>query len=225
MSEDVTFKARGGAEAHGALGRPATDGAVGAVVLLHEWWGLNEQTRGMCDRIAGMDFLVLAPDLYQGKVAANAEEAAALMNALSWTDALEVIAGALAHLQDDSRCNGNVAVLGFCMGGAGAFVAAGNIPGFVAAVPFYGLPPDRYMQWDTFNVPVQAHFARRDDWAKADVAKALQARLQAQGCPMDLYVYDAQHAFVNERRLDVHDPSAAKLALARVNEFLHDHLG
>ena len=119
------------------------------------------------------------------------------------------------------RCTGKVAVMGFCMGGALAFATACRVPGLCAVVPFYGVPTAA--DWSKVDAPIQAHFASRDGWAKASSAKEIQAALAARNQPMELHVYDADHAFMNERRPEVHDPAAARLAWQRACDFIRQH--
>lgn len=195
-----------------------------AVVLLQEWWGVNSHIENLCTRMAAEGFVVLAPDLYHGAVARNAEDAGKLMNALDWDLALREIAGAVEFLRNHEETNGKVGVMGFCMGGALTFGAACRIKGLGAAVPFYGLPPSAYAQWSDVDAPILAHFAQQDDWAKASAAEEVRSILKAQGKAMDLHVYDASHAFVNDTRPDVHHPQAAALAWQRTVAFFQKHL-
>lgn len=226
MTERVRFTARDGHAAEGELALPPGDARVGGLVLLQEWWGVNGHIRDLCERFAREGFVVIAPDLYEGVTTKDAGEAGQLMTALKWPAALEKIAGAVALLKAHPRCNGKVGVTGFCMGGAGAFVCAAQLQGLDAVVPFYGLAPAHYADWSTANTPpIQGHFAERDQWAKASLAEAVRDALVARGREMELHVYDADHAFVNDTRPEVHAPAQAKLALSRATAFLHKHLG
>jgi carboxymethylenebutenolidase len=200
--------------------------AAPTVVLLHEWWGLNDHVRSLVDRLASSGFIALAPDLYDGTVARDPTEAQRLMNALQWPAALDVIAGAVSFLKSHPRANGRVGVTGFCMGGAGTFATACNVPGVSAAVVFYGLAPASYTPWESADVPpLQAHFSSRDAWAKADAAAAIRDRLVARGRSLDLHVYDAEHAFVNDTRPEVYHPEHARVAWQRMLGFFQKHLG
>jgi carboxymethylenebutenolidase len=108
------------------------------------------------------------------------------------------------------------------MGGALTFAAAAAIPHLGAAVPFYGLPPSG--AWHRVKAPVLAHFASRDGWAKPEGARAIQEAITAAGGSMELHVYEADHAFVNDTRPEVHDPESARLAWERSVAFLRAHL-
>jgi len=224
MAERVTFAARSGAEASGELVLPAGEGKAPAIVLLQEWWGVNDHIRSLLDRLAAAGFVALAPDLYHGKTTKDPTEAGRLMTELDKPGAIEEIAGAVRYLTGHERSNGKVGVMGFCMGGALAFSAAAAIPEIGAAVPFYGIPspaPD----YARVNAPILAHFAARDQWAKASLAQELQQHLQGLGKSIELHVYDADHAFLNDTRPEVYDGNAARLAWNRTIEFLQQHLG
>jgi carboxymethylenebutenolidase len=104
------------------------------------------------------------------------------------------------------------------MGGALSFASACQIKGLSAVVPFYGVPPGG--DWSKVTSPVQAHFASHDEWATVDKAKAIQHAL---GGKMELHVYDAQHAFCNDRRPEVYDAEAARQAWTRAVAFVRTH--
>lgn len=220
-SEKVSFTSGQGKPAEGALALPAGDGRAPGLVVLQEWWGLNAQIKKMGERFAAEGFVALVPDLYHGKVAADPTEAAGLMNSLDWGQAIDDIAGAVAFLRAHPRCNGKVAVTGFCMGGALTFATACNVKGLAAAVPFYGVPGE--VPWGNVEAPIQAHFASRDDWAKPDAARGIQQTLAGLGKSMDLHVYEADHAFMNDARPDVFSPQASSEAWARAVAFLRSH--
>ena len=204
----------------GELETPSTKEKTGGVVLVQEYWGLNDHVRDIAKRLAGQGFRVLAPDLYHGKVTKSAEEAGKLMGSLDWPKALGEIVAAATHLRDHESSNGKVAVMGFCMGGALTFAAAANIPWLAAAVPFYGVPDAKLADYTKEKAPILAHFAKNDQWATVDKAKAIQSKVPA----MELHVYEADHAFFNDTRPEVYNPAAAKLAWERTISFLRKHL-
>lgn len=224
MSAKIEFASRSGRQSTGEIAEPAGTAKVGAVVLLHEWWGLNEHVRSLVDRLAGAGFVVLSPDLYHGRVTASPEEAAQLMGGLDWPGAIDEIAGAVSFLAKHPRGNGKVGVTGFCLGGALAFATAIQVPEIAAAVPFYGVPDVPESEWARVRAPIQAHFAKHDDWAKPASAEKIRATLQGHGRSMELFVYDAQHAFVNDTRPEVHDAALAQQAWDRAVAFFRTHL-
>jgi carboxymethylenebutenolidase len=216
-TQRVTFPSSAG-EASGVLATP--DGTSGGkppgVVVIQEWWGINDQIKSVAERYAAAGFIAIVPDLYHGKVAKDAEEAGAMMKALDFGKAVQEIAGAVAFVRE--RSNGKVAVTGYCLGGALSFASAVNIRGLSAVVPFYGLPGD--LDWTKVDAPVQAHFATHDDWATVAGAEKIKAAVKV---PMELHTYDAQHAFANERRPEVYNPDAAKQSWDRALAFIRSH--
>jgi carboxymethylenebutenolidase len=225
MIENVSFPSPTGVTVNAALALPAGDAKGPAVVVLHEWWGLNAHVRTLLSRLADAGFAALAPDLYHGQVATNPADAHRLMTELQWSVALDEIAGAKAFLEAHPRAGAKVGVTGFCMGGAGALATACNVPGVAAAVMFYGIPPAHYTPWATADVPpIQAHVSSRDPWVTVAAATAIHDALSARGRTFDLHVYDAEHAFVNDTRPDVYSPECAALAWSRMLAFFRTHL-
>lgn len=222
MSTPAKFEAKSGAEASGELATPDGTTKSGAVVLIQEYWGLNDHVKSIAARLADAGFLVLAPDLYHGTIAKSADEAKKLVAELDQAAAMDEIAGAVAFLASHPQSNGKVAVMGFCLGGALALGAACVVPGLAAVVPFYGIPPKA--AYAKITAPVLAHFAKKDGWAKPELIEAVKVELEGLGKPMELHVYDAEHAFFNDTRPEVYDAAAAKLAWDRTLVFLRKHL-
>jgi carboxymethylenebutenolidase len=228
MGTRTQFKAAdgaaGGTALEGELAEPAGRGRAPALVLIQEWWGINDHLRSMVDRFAKEGFLVLAPDLYHGTIATSADEAAKLMNALDKRQAMKEIGDAVSFLRSHERSTGKVAVTGFCMGGALAFGAAATISNLAAVVPFYGLPPK--LDWSHATAPILAHFAKRDDWATVGGAEEIKRAIDAAGkTTMELHVYDAGHAFMRDSDAAAYDETSAKLAFGRTLAFLRQHAG
>ena len=219
--ERVTFPSSAG-DATGVLVTPeiSAGGEPPAIVLLQEWWGINDHIKSLADRLANEGFLVVAPDLYHGKIAKDADEAGTLMTALDTLEAMKEIGGAAAFLKAHPRSNGKVGVIGFCLGGALSFAAACHVEGLSAVVPFYGVPPAEKVDYAKVTAPILAHFAKNDEWATVAGAEAIKAAVTG---PMELHVYDAGHAFVNDTRPEAYDPEAAKLAWDRAITFLRAH--
>ncbi len=218
------FAKKSGGDLQGALAEPAGSGKVGAVIVVQEWWGLSDFMKIACEHLATAGFLALAPDLYRGKLAKTQEEAAQLMKALDVSAALSDIGDAVSRVKAHRRCNGKVAVLGFCMGGGLTFAAARRLEGIAAVVPFYGIPGLSLDEYTKVRVPIQAHFAKKDDFAKASVALEIQANVRAGGGHMDLFVYDAGHAFMRSTDPQAYDVESARLAWERALEFLKRHI-
>lgn len=194
-----------------------------AIVLIQEWWGLNDHIRSVADRLAAQGYTVLAPDLYRGRQTTAADEANHLMDNLDFADAtLQDIAGCVRHLGEGGR---QVGVMGFCMGGALTVAAAALVPGLSAAVCFYGIPPKQVAEPGRIRIPFMGHFATLDTWCTPALAASLEADLHAAGQAPEIHHYVAQHAFFNDsRRAEVYDEACASLAWARTLDFFARHL-
>jgi carboxymethylenebutenolidase len=199
---------------------PDGNGRHPGVVVIQEWWGLNDQIKSMADRWAKEGFVAIAPDLYDGKVIpfGKADEAAAAMNTLDFPKAVQTIIAAVNALKDNPRCTGKISITGFCMGGALTLATATQLKDLASIVPFYGIPPGA--DFSKIEAPVQMHVAEHDDWVTVPKAKEVQA---AVGSKMELHTYDAHHAFCNDQRPDVFNPTACAQAWSRAVQFVRDH--
>ncbi|MGB3272907.1 MAG: dienelactone hydrolase family protein [Xanthobacteraceae bacterium] len=224
MGTTITFKRPDGKDATGYLANAAQGNAPG-VVVIQEWWGLSEQIKGLTDRFALAGFDALAPDLYNGVVVPyhDTELANKEMTSLDFMDATtQTVRGAVQYLKRNSA---KVGLTGFCMGGAVTIIGAAKVAELSAAVAFYGIPPEQAAKPADVKIPLQGHFANRDDWCTPAVVDAFEKGLKAAGKPAEFFRYEADHAFVNEQRAAVHDREAAELAWDRATAFFHKHLG
>jgi carboxymethylenebutenolidase len=225
MSKHIEFKA-GATTCGGELAEPSGSGKTGAVVVVQEWHGINDEMRAKVDRFAREGFFALAPDLYHGKVTADDTEAGKLMAALDFGRAVGEIGAAAQWLRDQPRSNGKVAVVGFCLGGALTFAAAANVPGLACTVPFYGIPDLSKLDLNKVSAPILAHFGEHDDWASPQKARLLAADLKAKGKSIELHVYEgAGHAFMRDSDKTKYHEASAKKAWSRTIAFLHEHVG
>ena len=220
MGETVQYTTPNGSQVSGYVARAA--GSTKHVIVIQEWWGLNDQIRGVCDRFAAAGCNALAPDLYKGRVTEDPDEANHMMTGLDWVGATEQdVRGAAQYLRADG---GKVAVMGFCMGGALTIIASVKMPELDAAVCFYGLPPAPAADPSQITVPLQCHFAKQDDWCTPAAVGAFATMLTNAGVDHELFRYEAQHGFFNEQRADAYDAEASTLAWDRMCEFLNTHL-
>jgi carboxymethylenebutenolidase len=221
MGQMVSFKRPDGKECKAYLATPAAGGRAPGVVVIQEWWGLNDQIKGVADKLAGLGYRSIVPDLYKGKVTLDAAEANHLMNDLDFADAAtQDVRGAAQYLKQSS---GKVGVVGFCMGGALTVLAAVFVKEADAASSWYGFPPEEAADVKTISIPLQLHLAEKDAAFSPEGARALEAKLRAGKVKFESYWYDAQHAFGNETG-PYYNPTAAKLAWDRTTEFFAKHL-
>ena len=222
MDTRISFPRTDGKQAEGYLAKAGRDHAPG-VIVIQEWWGLSGNITGICDRLALAGYDALAPDLYGGTLVPYHDHHAAeqqLQN-LDFADAAQnSVRGAAQFLK---RSSPKVAVVGFCMGGAVAMLAAAA-PEISAVAPFYGLPPEKFLDISKLKIPVQGHFSNTDDFVTPERANTFEAALNKAGVKNEIFRYDASHAFMNEQR-DVYDRAAAELAWGRLLGFLSANLG
>jgi carboxymethylenebutenolidase len=218
MGEMIQFKRPDGKSCSGYLAISNTGSGAPGFVCIQEWWGLNDQIKKTADRLAEAGYRALVPDLYRGKVAKAADEASHLMTNLNFPDAAEQdIRGAVQYLKQSSK---KVAVGGFCMGGALTILAAVRVAEMDAGACFYGIPNVGADELKTIKIPLICHFANQDGhWTPAKV-NDLEAALKQSKSEFEIFRYDAQHAFMNEARPEVYDPTSAKLAWDRTLKFL-----
>lgn len=224
MGEMVGFAGPGGV-ASGYLARPAA-GAAPGVVVIQEWWGLVEHIRDVCDRFAAEGFVALAPDLYHGVTTREPDEAAKQMMNLRLDEAAAEIGAAARHLlESGSASGGRVGIVGFCMGGGLALHAAVQDPQIAACVSFYGVGPGRdSLRPSRSKLAVLGHWGERDhSYDRASIA-GLEEQLAAAGISVESHWYDADHAFFNDTRPEVHDAASAGQAWERTLAFLRTHL-
>ena len=202
--------------------RPEQDTDLG-VLLIQEWWGINHHIRDLASRYAAEGYVCVAPDLYRGRVAADTEEASALMQALAIEDGLETIRRSLAAAEETYGIR-RFAINGFCMGGTFALRAACEMPELKAAAPFYGdIPSEEVLK--NLKVPTLFIAGERDAWINPEKVNGLKAAAQKYNLPVEVVSYDADHAFFNDTRPQVYNAEAAADAWRRVLEHFRKHLG
>jgi len=224
----ITFKRPDVTDCSGYSVEPAAGTHAPAIVIIQEWWGLNDQIKGVADTLAAHGYRALVPDLYRGQVGLDAKEAEHLMNNLNFAEAAgQDIRGAVQHLK---RTSSKVGVMGFCMGGALTLLASVFVPEGDAFVTFYGFPPLDYIDATKIKAPLMGHFATRDAFFPIAQVDALEAKLKEAGVSFTFHRYDAQHAFANENNVNSplpleYDASAADTAMQRTLSFFDNHLG
>ena len=229
MGKTVSFNRPDGKSVNGYLAEPPTGGKAPAMVVIQEWWGLNDQIKGVADKMAKAGYRALVPDLYRGKTAVDAKEANHLMTGLNFGDAAgQDIRGAVQYLKKSGSAK--VGVTGFCMGGALTVLSAVNVPEMDAGVIWYGYPPLEYVDASKIKAPLLGHWATQDQaFAIAGVDK-LEEKLRAAKVNFEFHRYNAKHAFANEtadsKGLEMlkYDPKLADQAWKRTMDFLAKHI-
>lgn len=229
MGKTVTFKRPDGKDVQGYLAQPDSSASAPGLVVLQEWWGVNEQIRGVAERFAKAGYVALVPDLYRGESTVEAAEAEHLMNNLDFADAAgQDVRGAAQYLK---RQCAKVGVTGFCMGGALTLLAAVNVEEIDAAVVWYGFPPLETIDASKIKVPLLGHYAIDDVPFPIATVDELEKKLRAAGVDFEFHRYPAQHAFANETQVGAnklpiteYHPESAALAWTRTLGFFDRHL-
>ena len=222
---DVEFEANG-SKAPGYLAVPESDKGPG-VIVLQEWWGLNDEIKGICDRFAEEGFLALAPDLYRGDTTEQPDEAEQKMMAMSMDQTEKDMRGAVDFLAGHEGFEGDgVGSVGFCLGGGLAVWAATANPKVDAVVTYYYVMPHGKPDFSKVQAPVLGHFGTNDDFVSVDDAKALEKELNDAGADAKFEFYEgAGHAFFNDTdRLGTYDERHAQEAWRKTVDFFKRHL-
>lgn len=222
MGEMVEFKSNGG-----TCGGYLADGGGPGVIVIQEWWGLNDHIKDVADRFAAEGFTALAPDLYHGVVTTEPDHAGKLLMGMNLATAGKDLSGAIDLLQQRTGRT-KVGVTGFCMGGGLTLMVACQRPDAVAAAaPFYGgMRPDTPIDWPSMTAVVEGHYAENDRGnAAPDAITALGEELRAMGKDATFHVYQGtHHAFFNDTRPEVYDAAASKTAWERTLALFQAHL-
>jgi len=233
-------------ESESELGYFATPDAspVPGVVMIHDVWGLAEHTRDLARRLAGEGFAVLAIDLYRRDRPETIQDPGAFMRDLSDPQVLDDLAAAARWVAAQPETTSRVAVVGFCMGGMYALMAACGDRGFAAVVSFYGLlshahgilhdpggadpkrkPREPLAMVSELACPLLAFFGDRDEFVPMDDVRALEGELAKVSAEAEVVIVPgAGHAFMNDTRPAAYRPAAAAEAWRRTVAFLRDRL-
>ena len=234
MSDDTTSPSRqnttfpsGTGTAHGYLAVPESGSGPG-VIVIQEWWGLTDHIAYVTERFAREGFVALAPDLFGGKTAHDADGAMELMMSLPVDQAARDLSGAVDFLLGhEAVTSSKVGAVGFCMGGGFVLLLAAQQGDKVgAAVPFYGVGPGVPDTFTGLTAPVLGHYGLEDGMYPADAARAQEQQIRDEaGVDVQFHFYEAGHAFHNdENTIGTYSEADARLAWSRTLEFLRARL-
>ena len=219
--DTVSVTTPGGRNVEAALAVPAKTPAP-SVLLVHEWWGLNDQIKIMATEFAKEGFLVLAVDLYEGKVASDPTTAQTLMKAVDPAKAIEMLSVWVNWLKADSRSTGKIGTVGWCFGGGWSLNASIANP-VDATVIYYGNLERSADDLKGLKGPVLGHFAEQDQWINKQMVDGFEARMKQDGKPLEVHWYSANHAFANPTGQN-YDEEDAQTAWKRTLAFLRKNL-
>ena len=217
--QDVSITLKDGTKVNAALALPKAEKAP-TVVLIHEWWGLNDQIKAVAAELANMGYVALAVDLYAGKSATDAAGAKALMGAVDAGKATETMVAWVDYLKNHERSTGKVATMGWCFGGGWSLNTSIATP-VDATIIYYGRVTPPADELKNLKGPVIGHFGEKDKHINTEMVAGFEAEMEKAGKKDDLtvYWYDADHAFANPTG-SRYDEANAALAWERTSAFL-----
>ncbi len=211
----VEFPANG-VNGMGHLAQPDGAGPHPAVIVIQEWWGLDNHIKSIADRFAGEGFVALAPDLYHGEFATEPDEARKLVMNMNRQQAIKDLTGAVTYLQSLPQvAPKKVGCIGFCMGGSLTLALAAASSDIAAAAPFYaGLQPPAE-ELAKIEAEMFCAFGADDTGIPLENVQNFEANLRSSSRNAIVKVYDgAPHSFFNDTR-ESYRPEAAKDAWDR----------
>lgn len=224
-TETVSYKS-GDETVSGFLALPDGGGKHPALVVIHEWWGLNDQIKGEAQKFAGQGSVALAVDLYRGKVATTADEAHELMRGVPDDRGMRDLEAAFAYLASRRDVEANkIGSVGWCMGGGWSIRLAISEPKLAACAVNYGSLPTEASNIAKIKAPVLGNFGAEDRGITPESVRAFAAAMKTAGKPCDVKIYEgAGHAFENPNNKDGYRPEAATDAWARMTAFFKKNL-
>ena len=224
-TETVAYKS-GDDTVSGYLAMPDGAGKHPAIIVIHEYWGLNDWVKEQAQKYAAQGYVALAVDLYRGKVAANPDEAHILMRGLPDDRGIRDLEAAYAYLSSRPDVNaGKIGSVGWCMGGSWSVKLAVDQPKLAACVVNYGWLPSEPALVAKIKAPVQGNFGADDQGIAPKDVKAFEAAMKADGKIADIKIYDgAGHAFQNPNNKQGYRPEATADASQRISAFFQKYL-
>ncbi|GAY11315.1 dienelactone hydrolase family protein [Pseudonocardia sp. N23] len=210
-------------------------GSGPGLLVFQEIFGVNDNIRGICDRLAGEGYVALAPDMFwrleprfERKDESDMEACMAMVGRLDFGDAAGDITAAFAHLRAAPECTGKVGAIGFCLGGALAYLCATTARadghGIDAAVPYYGSAINSMLdKADDLVCPTLFHYGTRDPFIPAENIREVQDAMAGKDV-VTVQLHDAGHAFSNWDAPSFYDERAAAEAWPQTLAFLAQHL-
>jgi carboxymethylenebutenolidase len=219
-TENVSFKS-GSETIAGYLALPDSSGPHPALVVIHEWWGLNDWVKEETRKFADQGYVALAVDLYRGKSTASPDEAHELMRGLPQDRAIRDMRAAFAFLAARGDVNRNkIGSVGWCMGGGLSLQLAIHEPKLAACAVNYGAMPTDAADIAKIHAPLLGNFGAEDRGITPDDVRAFERTMKAANKSIDVKIYDgAGHAFENPDNKAGYRPDAAADAWSRMVDF------
>lgn len=224
-TELVSYKS-GSETVTGYLALPEGHGKHSGLVVIHEWWGLNDQIKDEARKFAEQGYVALALDLYRGKVATTPEEAHELMRGVPEDRGIRDLEAAYNYLASRRDVNSSkIGSVGWCMGGGWSIKLAMNEPKLAACIVNYGALPTEPSSIAKIDAPVLGNFGAEDRGITPDSVHSFESAMKAAGKSVDVKIYEgAGHAFQNPNNKEGYRPEASADAWSRMTAFLKQTL-
>jgi carboxymethylenebutenolidase len=223
--KQVTYSS-GAEKVQGMLYTPAGKGPFPAIIVIHEWWGLNDWVKEQASKLADQGYVALAVDLYRGKVATTPEEAHEIMRGVPEDRAKQDLDAAFNFLKSQNNVKGDrIGSIGWCMGGGYSLDVALQQPQLAADVINYGHLAVDENSLKKINAPILGIFGAKDRGIPVEDVKKFQQTLEQLGKKIDIVIYpDAGHAFENPNNKEGYRAQDAADAWKHITEFLEKTL-
>jgi carboxymethylenebutenolidase len=220
-TETVSYKS-GDETVSGFLATPSTPGRHPGLIAIHEWWGLTPWVKEEAEKFADQGYVVLAVDLYRGKLTSDPKEAAQFSRELNKDRAIRDLKAGYDFLASRSDVNkASIGSVGWCMGGGYSLQLAVNEPRLTACIINYGATPADPATVSAIHAPILGNFGADDTAYKPEAVRQFESAVKAAGKPIDVKIYDgAPHAFENPNNKDGYRPDATADAWKRMTDFL-----
>jgi len=220
--QDITITTAGGKPVKASLALPDVTPAP-AVVLIHEWWGLNDQIKSVAAELAKMGYVALAVDLMDGSVATSPDAARSQMQAVKPAEATDTMKSWIDWVRAHEATTDKVGTVGWCFGGGWSLNGSIATP-VDATVVYYGRVNRTAEDLKSLQGPVLGHFATQDKFINKEMVDGFESAMQTAGKPLTVHWYEADHAFANPTGAR-YDEGDAKLSWERTTAFFKQHLG
>jgi carboxymethylenebutenolidase len=221
----VSYKS-GDETVNGYLALPEDGGKHPAIIVIHEWWGLNDWVKEQAQKFAGQGYVALAVDLYRGKTGTTPDEAHVLMRGLPDDRGLRDLEAAFAYLASRTDVDAKkIGSIGWCMGGGWSIKLAEDQPKLAAFVVNYGPLPTDPTIIAKIQAPMLGNFGGDDKGIPPEAVRTFEGAMKSAGKSADIKIYDgAGHAFENPNNKDGYRPEATADAGKRVEAFFAKNL-
>jgi carboxymethylenebutenolidase len=204
----------------GYMARPIKEGKYPGIVVIQEWWGLDEHIRDVVRRFARQGYVAIAPDLFHGKLTNEPSEAQKLSMGLDRARAVRDVQAVVDYIRGLESSNGAVATIGYCMGGGISLLTACNA-NVNAAIVYYGGLPNPVDQLDRVNAPVLAIYGSDE----TERANQVESEMKKRGKTVEKHIYEgARHSFFNDSWEERYHAQASADAWETTLSFLKEHV-